>query len=666
MDQDVHFSEEELYQYILDISEGVVNPKQALIREHIENCPQCQKLTQTIQGTKETMRTLISPEIKGDEARLRNLKNYQIIEKIGEGGMGSVWKAQDMVLNRLVSLKLIRNDHSEKKLFKSRFIQEAQILSALDHPNIVRIYHLTEVEGETVIIMEFIEGSNLREIISNKRLRQNQILPIISQILLGLQVAHAKGILHRDIKPDNVMITPDKKVRILDFGLAKSSQDNYMITQSYEVMGTVRYMAPEVLQGAGHSVQSDIYSLGILWYDMLRACHPEIAPSISEFIRIPFPSSFHQSLGISSKEHSIIASMCSSDLSVRYSTIEEILKNFDSDYQAPREESTDQVRIQYNEMGSVIAKAKEVQQQRDESLGEKTIIGIGKEMGYSHSTMDQALHEYNQNNNHEKEKAASSSKLMIISMVIVFIVSVLLLMFFTIEVAVVEEPKKLISIDNPEIVSLLPDKATPIDNPEIVTVHPDKVIPIEKPEIGVPFSENFNSRSLSRTLWPPVGRYSLNDQNLKLNNRNAFSNHIICSKRFNSWHNCVEISFTLEDDSLTNASYPLHFATHLCLVSFYNGGDQWHLHFTNDDKEQVLFKIPGFLQRNKKHQLKILSQGGIMTISVNDKTIFTTPNSFRVPMYYRAIGEGHIRFANSIGTIQYDDFHVYHVPESKP
>ena len=210
----------------------------------------------------------------------RTLGNYQVLDTLGSGGMGEVYKARDTRLNRLVAIKVLRNDLAASESCTQRFIQEAKSASALNHPNIVTIYDVFQCEGTDCLVMEYVAGKTLQELIPREGMRWNEALRIAVQVAEGLRKAHAADIIHRDIKPSNVMVPPDGPVKILDFGLAKLSESEFPagddatrtsgpITQEGLVVGTVSYMSPEQATGGPVDSRSDIFSFGSMLYEML-------------------------------------------------------------------------------------------------------------------------------------------------------------------------------------------------------------------------------------------------------------------------------------------------------------------------------------------------------------------------------------------------------------
>ncbi len=198
---------------------------------------------------------------------------YKIIDKIGEGGMGQVYKAKDMRLERTVALKFLPSDLTKDPEAKKRFIQEAKAAAALDHPNICTVYEVDEIDGQTFIAMSYIQGQNLKDKLKKGPLDIDKAKDIALQVAEGLKEAHEKGIIHRDIKPANIMLTEKVQAKITDFGLAKLSW-GVDLTKTSTVMGTAAYMSPEQARGDKVDHRTDIWSLGAMFYEMLSGKAP--------------------------------------------------------------------------------------------------------------------------------------------------------------------------------------------------------------------------------------------------------------------------------------------------------------------------------------------------------------------------------------------------------
>lgn len=201
----------------------------------------------------------------------KTISHYKILEKLGEGGMGVVYKAMDTRLKREVAIKFLRPNFTSslgEKSDRERFLIEAQAAAALNHPNIATIHTVDETKDSVYIVMEFIKGENLQEMIEKEPIPPDTCVRIIRQIADGLQTAHGNGIVHRDIKSANIMLTAEGRVKILDFGLAKVGTDT-KINSSESTLGTLAYMSPEQLSGKKVDHQTDIWALGVILYEML-------------------------------------------------------------------------------------------------------------------------------------------------------------------------------------------------------------------------------------------------------------------------------------------------------------------------------------------------------------------------------------------------------------
>src|SRR5580765_4188598 len=216
----------------------------------------------------------------------KTISHYRILEKLGEGGMGVVYKARDTHLDRLVALKVLPPEKVADPERKRRFVQEAKAASALNHPNIITIHDIASENDIDFIVMEYVQGKTLDQLIPRKGLRLNETLRFAVQMADALAKAHSAGIIHRDLKPTNVMVTDDGLVKVLDFGLAKltevsNSEEASTRTLRHEtdegtIVGTVSYMSPEQAEGKKVDARSDIFSFGSVLYEMVtgrRAFH---------------------------------------------------------------------------------------------------------------------------------------------------------------------------------------------------------------------------------------------------------------------------------------------------------------------------------------------------------------------------------------------------------
>ncbi|MEJ7616030.1 MAG: serine/threonine-protein kinase, partial [Pyrinomonadaceae bacterium] len=206
------------------------------------------------------------------------LLNYRILEKLGEGGQGAVYKALDTNLERTVVVKLLSPELVARKVNLARFEREAKLASSLDHPNICTIYGLHEVGGLHFIVMQYVDGLNVRQLVNGRPLEIESALSIAVQVADALSAAHARGIIHRDIKAGNVMVADSGLAKVLDFGLAKlldeEAPDDMHLTEMGVPYGTATYAAPEQAEGSHTDHRADIFSSGVLLYEMLAGTWP--------------------------------------------------------------------------------------------------------------------------------------------------------------------------------------------------------------------------------------------------------------------------------------------------------------------------------------------------------------------------------------------------------
>ena len=224
------------------------------------------------------------------------ISHYKITEKIGQGGMGEVYRATDTKLNRDVALKVLPEAFAQDQQRMARFSREAQVLASLNHPNIASIYGQEEADGKQALVLELVEGEDLAERIKRGAVPLEESLKIALQIAEALEAAHEKGVIHRDLKPANVKITPEGVVKVLDFGLAKAMEEevvpedisqsptiSQMATKAGIILGTAAYMSPEQAKGREVDKRTDIWAFGAVLYEMLvgqRAFEGEEASEI--------------------------------------------------------------------------------------------------------------------------------------------------------------------------------------------------------------------------------------------------------------------------------------------------------------------------------------------------------------------------------------------------
>lgn len=253
---------------------------------------------------------------------------YEIIKSIGEGGMANVYLAKDTILDRQVAVKVLRGDLSTDEKFIRRFQREALSVSNLSHPNIVEVYDVGEEDGQYYIVMEYIEGKTLKQLLYKRgALTLPEVIDIMTQLTDGLSHAHEAYIIHRDIKPQNIMIEDNGTVKITDFGIAMAVNAT-QFTQTNSVMGTVHYLPPEQANGKGATVKSDIYSLGILMYELLTGSVPFKGDNAVEIalkhMKEKLPSIRKQNPLIPQSVENIVIKACAKNPRNRYDTVKEM------------------------------------------------------------------------------------------------------------------------------------------------------------------------------------------------------------------------------------------------------------------------------------------------------------------------------------------------------
>ena len=253
---------------------------------------------------------------------------YQIIRTIGEGGMANVYLAYDPILDRNVAVKILRGDLATDEKFVRRFQREAISASSLTHSNIVEMYDVGEEDGNYYIVMEYVDGKTLKSLIKKRgKLTLSESLDIMLQLTSAIACAHDSYIIHRDIKPQNVMILDDGRVKITDFGIAIAS-NAVELTQTNSVMGSVHYLPPEQANGKGSTIKSDIYSLGILMYELLIGKVPFRGENAVEIalkqLKEPIPSVCSQIENLPQSVENIILKACAKNPKNRYNSAKEM------------------------------------------------------------------------------------------------------------------------------------------------------------------------------------------------------------------------------------------------------------------------------------------------------------------------------------------------------
>lgn len=263
-----------------------------------------------------------------DEPRYLN-KRYQLLEPLGKGGMAVVYRARDMMLERFVAIKVLREETSRNPAFEARFRQEAKAAANLSHPNIVTVHDFGLDHGQLFLVMEYVPGTELKILIQQRgHLTSEQALPLIIQACAGIGYAHRAGLVHCDVKPQNMLVTPDMRLKVADFGIARALATIQPDEKNEVVWGSPQYIAPEQASGSAPSPASDVYSLGIILYEMLTGSLPFSGSSAAEIAREQVegqPMNFGELIpGISPALVTILSKVLSKEPSQRYRNADQL------------------------------------------------------------------------------------------------------------------------------------------------------------------------------------------------------------------------------------------------------------------------------------------------------------------------------------------------------
>ena len=297
---------------------------------------------------------------------------YEIIRSIGEGGMANVYLALDTILDRRVAVKVLRGDLANDEKFVRRFQREAISASSLSHPNIVEMYDVGEDNGNYFIVMEYVEGKSLKSLIKKRGgLTLPEVLDIMLQLTDGIACAHNSYIIHRDIKPQNILVLDDGRVKITDFGIAQALKRGEL-TETNSVMGSVHYLPPEQANGTGTTIKSDIYSLGIVMFELLTGKVPFKGENAVEIalkqMKEPMPSIHTYKEGIPQSIENIILKAAAKNPKNRYDTVLEMQEDIKTALSKDRE---DEQKIVFR-----YAESDQEQEQEKKSNKKLWIIGL--------------------------------------------------------------------------------------------------------------------------------------------------------------------------------------------------------------------------------------------------------------------------------------------------
>lgn len=307
---------------------------------------------------------------------------YEIIRVIGEGGMANVYLANDTILNRKVAVKVLRGDLANDEKFVRRFQREALSASSLNHPNIVEMYDVGEDDGNFYIVMEYVDGKNLKQLIKRRtKLSLTEVVDIMKQLTDGISHAHDSFIIHRDIKPQNMLILDNGLVKITDFGIAVALNST-QLTQTNSVMGSVHYLPPEQAAGKGATFKSDIYSLGIMMYELITGKLPFRGENAVEIalkqMKGPIPSIREDNNEIPQAVENIVLKACAKNPKNRYDTAREMYNDLCTCLDEERKNEPKLV-YKYPEFDETTKAVKEEVKEINEVNKEESDVSIKKE-----------------------------------------------------------------------------------------------------------------------------------------------------------------------------------------------------------------------------------------------------------------------------------------------
>lgn len=366
---------------------------------------------------------------------------YEVVRSIGEGGMANVYLGYDTILDRNVAIKVLRGDLSNDEKFVRRFQREALSASSLAHPNIVEMYDVGEDDGTYYIVMEYVEGKTLKQLIKKRgTLTLSEAIDIMSQLTDGMAHAHDSYIIHRDLKPQNIMIKDDGQIKITDFGIAMALNAT-QLTQTNSVMGSVHYLPPEQASGKGCTIKSDIYSMGIIFYELLSGSLPfrgENAVEIAlKHMREPLPNLREDNSAIPQSIENIIKRATAKNPKNRYETArdmhEDLLTALDDDRM-----NEEVYQYKYPEIENEGRRSKNVDKDDDknknkekkkESEIEEDIKKNKKDENTDDDTNTEEITKEVSKNDVDSEKSSKIVKIIIIVLSILFVVICLILVF---------------------------------------------------------------------------------------------------------------------------------------------------------------------------------------------------------------------------------------------
>ena len=305
--------------------------------------------------------TMLLGEEEPDSVVRRNFAHYFVEASLGAGGMGEVYLARDLTLGRNVALKLLDPMLAGDASSRARFLREARLAASLDHPNICTIHEVGEAEGRPFIAMQYIEGQTLKKVIGGQPLAMESVFSVALQVAEALAAAHARGIVHRDIKSNNIIVTPQGQAKVLDFGIAKLLEKDgnaagAEVTVPGQLVGTPSSMSPEQARGTRVDERTDVWSLGVVLYEMITGSAPFPGETANDVIalvlqREPLPLSHYVPAGPDDLQR-IVSKALRKDPNERYQTVEEMIADLARGEASPRGPGCDREVRRYQKLRS--------------------------------------------------------------------------------------------------------------------------------------------------------------------------------------------------------------------------------------------------------------------------------------------------------------------------
>ena len=355
---------------------------------------------------------------------------YEIIRSIGEGGMANVYLGYDTILDRNVAIKVLRGDLSNDEKFVRRFQREALSASSLAHPNIVEMYDVGEDDGTYYIVMEYVEGKTLKQLLKKRgTLTLSEAIDIMSQLTDGMAHAHDSYIIHRDLKPQNIMIKDDGQIKITDFGIAMALNAT-QLTQTNSVMGSVHYLPPEQASGKGCTIKSDIYSMGIIFYELLSGSLPFRGDNAVEIalkhMREPLPSLREDHPEIPQSIENIIRRATAKNPKNRYETAREMHEDLLTALDDERM-NEEPLQYKYPESENEGKKAKVAVPKEDNADGKEATEETDKKKKVKAEAKD--VKEEDKKDDDDEELFDKKNKIIIIILAVIFVLILLAVCF---------------------------------------------------------------------------------------------------------------------------------------------------------------------------------------------------------------------------------------------